>query len=225
VLSGNEATTVDGASTWTGTVIICAAGIPRANGATTVDKASTSSGTVAVAGVYTSVGIDAAITDAGVLSINGAATVDGASTNVSIACEDCEADKTWEDDGTCVACGTSNQVMVWLFSIALFIVICLVYVVSATKDTIQPMSHTILFVALLGTQVITVLQQSSIIGAIAVTWAEPMRSFFKALDVVELDMDIMHPDCVKRLKPLEKIRSEPWLCPRYPRTARSHVSC
>lgn len=80
MLSGNEATTVDGASTWTGTVIICAAGIPRANGATTVNKASTSSGTVAVAGVYTSVGIDAAITDAGVLSINGAATVDGAST-------------------------------------------------------------------------------------------------------------------------------------------------
>ena len=38
-----------------------------------------SSGTVAVAGVYTSVGIDAAITNTGVLSINGEATVDGAS--------------------------------------------------------------------------------------------------------------------------------------------------
>ena len=31
-----------------------------------------------------------------------------------------------------------------------------------------------------------------------------MRSFFRALDVIELDMDIMHPDCIKRLTPLEK---------------------
>ena len=80
MLSGNEATTVDGASTLTGTVIICDAGVLRVNGAMTVDGASTSSGTVAVAGVYTRVGIDAAITDAGDLSINRAATVDGAST-------------------------------------------------------------------------------------------------------------------------------------------------
>ena len=49
-----------------------------------------------------------------------------------------------------------------------------------------------------------VLQQSSIIGAISVSWAEPMRSFFRDLDVFELDMDIMHPDCIKRLTQLEK---------------------
>ena len=42
--------------------------------------APASSGTVAVGGGYTSVGVDAATTDAGVLSTNGAATVDGAST-------------------------------------------------------------------------------------------------------------------------------------------------
>ena len=53
------------------------------NAATTVDGASASSGTVAVGGGYTSVGVDAAITEAGVLSINGAATVDGASTMIS----------------------------------------------------------------------------------------------------------------------------------------------
>jgi hypothetical protein len=124
--------------------------------------------------------------------------------NASIACQYCEADKTWEDDGTCVACGNSNQVLVCLSSIALFIVICLVYVVCATKHSIQPVSHMLLFVSLLGTQVITVLQQLSIIGAISVSWAEPRRSFFRALDVIELDMDIMHPDCIKRPTPLEK---------------------
>ena len=74
--------------------------------------------------------------------------------NASIACQDCEADKTWEDDGTCVARGNPNQVLVWLSSIALFIVTCLVYVVCATPHSIQPMSHTLLLVSLLATQVI-----------------------------------------------------------------------
>ena len=63
VLSVNGATTVDGASTLTGTVKI--------------GGASKSTGTVKIGGGYTNSGTGATITDAGVLSINGAATVDG----------------------------------------------------------------------------------------------------------------------------------------------------
>jgi len=121
----------------------------------------------------------------------------------SVACSRCQ-EGLRSQDGICVPCEGGDYALVILVIIAAAGAIALLYIVlmNEGQKTRQPGS---LLIAALGMgQMVTVVQQLTVIQQFKIDWGEPFSSVLVALELMAFDLDMISINCVAPMSPVVK---------------------
>jgi hypothetical protein len=121
-----------------------------------------------------------------------------------IQCAMCEPGMTPRDDGTCGPCDGPDSAV---FGIAIVVVvICLVgvYFVLDREQKAGSTAHSLLLVAISGSQVVAAIQVLGVISNMTIDWDEPFLTLLDIAKLVTFNIDILRPGCIATFTPTSK---------------------
>jgi len=120
-----------------------------------------------------------------------------------ISCSECLPGRTPGKNGTCEICSGADSVTSVVALVACLILAAFVYYRSKGHDTIRLRHEAVLAMATI-TQILLVLQLSSVLARLSIYWPEPLRSLLDFLLVFTFDLDLLRVGCVQSLSEFDK---------------------
>ncbi|CAK9055728.1 40S ribosomal protein S6 [Durusdinium trenchii] len=121
----------------------------------------------------------------------------------SIACSTC-LDGLHADGGVCVPCETGDYFLIIVVTLLVCAGIVVLYVVSLRKGQKSAQPGSLLIAALGLGQMITVVQQLTVIQQFKIQWGEPFSSMLVSFDIFAFDLDLISLGCVAPMAPVAK---------------------
>jgi len=112
-----------------------------------------------------------------------------------IACGECEPEMTDGSGGQCEPCSGEDQAPFFVFVVVLILVTVVVYEVTyCTQAKSKSLSLIICTVAV--GQLVTALQQFSVLGLLSVDWVDPFKWFMNIMGVLVFDINVLRLGCM-----------------------------
>lgn len=121
----------------------------------------------------------------------------------TIACSACEIG-LHSRDGICVQCGGGDYALVTIVGILGCIMIAVLYVVLMNEGQKSKQPGSLLIAALGMGQMVTIVQQLTVVQQFKIDWGEPFASILVALEVMAFDLDMISIGCVAPMEPVMK---------------------
>ncbi|CAK9101557.1 40S ribosomal protein S6 [Durusdinium trenchii] len=107
-------------------------------------------------------------------------------------------------DGVCVACGGGDYALVTVVGILGCIGIAVLYVVLMNEGQKSKQPGSLLIAALGMGQMVTIVQQLTVIQQFKIDWGEPFNSILVAMELMAFDLDMISIGCVAPMDPVMK---------------------
>eukprot|EP00434_Breviolum_minutum_P008465 symbB.v1.2.007468.t2/scaffold455.1/size335105/16 len=121
----------------------------------------------------------------------------------TIACSACEIG-LHARDGVCVECGGGDYALVTIVGILGCVCIAILYVVLMNEGQKSKQPGSLLIAALGMGQMVTIVQQLTVVQQFKIDWGEPFDSILVALEVMAFDLDMISIGCVAPMDPVMK---------------------
>eukprot|EP00439_Symbiodinium_sp_Y106_P032155 s4992_g3.t2 len=121
----------------------------------------------------------------------------------SIACSSC-LPGLHAKDGVCVECVGGDYALIVSVAILVIGAIAVLYIVLMNEGQKSRQPGSLLIAALGMGQMVTVVQQLTVIQQFKIEWGEPFSSVLVALEVMAFDMDMISISCVAPMSPVVK---------------------
>ena len=123
--------------------------------------------------------------------------------NTSVACGDCAPGTRMTTEGPCVACDAGND---WLLALAVLICLCLlggVYYAIVNENRAKE-TEAVALLAIMGSQMFTMLQMMGVLDTLAVQWPEPFASILDVASLLNFRVEVLNMGCVFPLSALTR---------------------
>ena len=121
----------------------------------------------------------------------------------TVACSACEIG-LHARDGICVECGGGDYALVTVVAILLCVCISILYIVLMNEGQKSKQPGSLLIAALGMGQMVTIVQQLTVVQQFKIDWGEPFASILVALEVMAFDLDMISIGCVAPMDPVMK---------------------
>jgi len=122
----------------------------------------------------------------------------------SVACSACQTGLRSADDGVCEACAGGDYVMIVVVGVMAAAGITLLYVVLMNEGQKSRQPGSLLLAALGMGQMVTVVQQLTVIQQFKIEWGEPFSSLLASMELLAFDLDMISISCVAPMSPVMK---------------------
>ncbi|CAJ1458060.1 unnamed protein product [Effrenium voratum] len=121
----------------------------------------------------------------------------------SIACAVCQPG-LHEKEGICVECGGGDYALVISVTILGVCAIAVLYLVLMGEGQKSKQPGSLLVAALGMGQMVTIVQQLTVVQQFKIDWGEPFASILVAMELMAFDMDMISVGCVAQMDPVTK---------------------
>lgn len=121
----------------------------------------------------------------------------------SLSCTSC-LPGLHETEDLCIACGSKDYVILVLVGLLCVFGIALLYVVLVKEGKTSRQPGSLLIAALGLGQMVTVVQQLTVIQQFKIVWGQPFSSILEFLELLAFDLDMVSIGCVAPLSPVLK---------------------
>lgn len=123
--------------------------------------------------------------------------------NSSVACATC-LEGLHARGGECVPCGTGDLLLVLVVMVLVCLGITVLYMVALRRGQKAAQPGHLLIAALGLGQMVTVVQQLTVVQQFKIEWGEPFSSMLLSLDIFTFDLDMVSIGCVAPMGPVAK---------------------